>query len=156
MTGLLLTNAFSLDNDIFTTIKRYGVLEGKLISEERCLSYTRIKPEMGLNPELYLNRRLPAVWPSKGQIKFKNYYVKYRNDLNYVLENINLTIFPGEKVGVVGRTGAGKSTIINSILRMMEADSGKIEIDEINIAHVPLSTLRKSITVILQVNLIIY
>ena len=53
---------------------------------------------MGLNPELYIHKALPKIWPINGQIRFKNYYVKYRNDLNYVLENINLTILPGEKV----------------------------------------------------------
>ena len=79
---------------------------------------------------------------------FKNLSVSYRPFLPAVLKNISLTINAGEKIGVVGRTGAGKSSIILSLLRIMEPDSGHIEIDGVNICDVNLYDLRSNITII--------
>ncbi len=90
-------------------------------------------------------------WPEKGKIIFENFSVKYRKNLKKVLKKINLEISPGEKVGIIGRTGAGKSTINNAILRILEAYEGRILIDEIDISNLPLDILRSRITSILQV-----
>jgi ATP-binding cassette subfamily C (CFTR/MRP) protein 1 len=74
----------------------------------------------------------------------------YREGLPAVLRNLSFTISPGEKVGVVGRTGAGKSTLISAILRMVESTSGAISLDDKNTRDIPLRDLRSSITLISQ------
>jgi ABC-type multidrug transport system fused ATPase/permease subunit len=68
-------------------------------------------------------------WPSSGEINFKNFWTKYRPDLDYVIKGLNFSIKAGEKIGVCGRTGAGKSTIILSILRVLKAVKGNLIID---------------------------
>ena len=89
-------------------------------------------------------------WLSKGHIKFNNYSVKYREDSEFVLKNLNIDIRPGEKIGIVGRTGAGKSTFCLSIWRILEALSGSIQIDGVDISLVGLTDLREKITIIPQ------
>lgn len=84
-------------------------------------------------------------------IIFDNVSVKYREPLDFALKEINFTINPKEKIGVVGRTGAGKSTIINALIRILECSKGKIIIDAINIAEIPLYVLREKLTTIMQV-----
>ena len=77
-------------------------------------------------------------------------FARYRSELPQGLRNLNLIIRPKEKIGVVGRTGAGKSTIILSLLRILEVECGTIEIDGVDISNINLNELRKKITVILQ------
>jgi ABC-type multidrug transport system fused ATPase/permease subunit len=76
--------------------------------------------------------------------------LRYRAGLPLILCDLNFTINPGEKIGIVGRTGAGKSTIISSILRLIEPTSGKILLDGQSIVDVPLRDLRCNVTLILQ------
>ena len=87
-------------------------------------------------------------WLSKGEIIFKNFSLRYRPQLPLALKNLNIRIKAGEKIGVVGRTGAGKSTIILGLLRIVEADSGSIEIDGVNISDLGLKDVRSGITII--------
>lgn len=89
-------------------------------------------------------------WPLTGKIRFQNYYVGYRPNTQVVLKNINLSISGGEKIGVVGRTGSGKSTLSLCLFRLLEAWKGKIEIDGMDISKVPLNRLRESLTIIPQ------
>ncbi|ESO04593.1 hypothetical protein HELRODRAFT_78768, partial [Helobdella robusta] len=93
----------------------------------------------------------PESWPTEGHIEFKDLCVKYRPDLkDDCLKNLNFDIVPKSKVGVVGETGAGKSSIIISLFRMMEARAGSISIDNRNIANVGLHELRSKLTCIPQ------
>ena len=87
---------------------------------------------------------------SKGHIKFNNYSVKYRPDTEVVIKDLSVDIKPGEKIGIVGRTGSGKSTLCLSLCRVLEAFGGNIEIDGVDISTVGLSDLRDRITVIPQ------
>ena len=89
-------------------------------------------------------------WVSKGRIEFINYSVRYRPDTEIVLDSMNVNIKAGEKIGVVGRTGAGKSTLCLAICRFLEASEGRIEIDGVDISQVGLNDLRENITVIPQ------
>ena len=89
-------------------------------------------------------------WMSKGHIKLENFSLKYRPDTEIVLKNIDIDIKPGEKVGIVGRTGAGKSTLCLALCRIIEKLEGCIKIDGIDIADVGLADLRDRITIIPQ------
>jgi len=90
-------------------------------------------------------------WPSKGEITFLNFEVRYREDLEPVLRKISFNVGGGEKVGIVGRTGAGKSSLTLSLFRIIEATSGRIFVDGINISKIDLHTLRSRLTIIPQV-----
>jgi ATP-binding cassette, subfamily C (CFTR/MRP), member 1 len=89
-------------------------------------------------------------WMSDGKIEFCSYSVKYRPDTEIVLNDISITINPREKIGVVGRTGAGKSTLCIAICRIIERQSGCIKIDGIDINTLGLADLRSQITIIPQ------
>ena len=90
-------------------------------------------------------------WPFKGNIEFKNYYLRYTEELDDVLKKLNLSITAGEKIGIVGRTGAGKSSLALALFRMIEFSKGEIEIDGLNIANIGLHDLRHKLTIIPQV-----
>ncbi len=84
----------------------------------------------------------------EGEIKFENLTLKYREELPFVLKDLSFHIKPQEKIGIVGRTGSGKSTILLALLRVLEASSGNILIDGINIKTLSLLDLRKHLTLI--------
>uniref|UniRef100_A0A8C0H8B4 Multidrug resistance-associated protein 1 n=1 Tax=Chelonoidis abingdonii TaxID=106734 RepID=A0A8C0H8B4_CHEAB len=89
-------------------------------------------------------------WPHEGQVEFRGYGLRYREDLDLVLKNINVTIKGGEKVGIVGRTGAGKSSLTLGLFRINESAEGEIIIDGVNVAKIGLHDLRFKITIIPQ------
>ena len=94
--------------------------------------------------------KAPENWPSKGEISFNNVMLRYRPNTDIVLNSLDLKVQAGHKIGVVGRTGAGKSTICMALTRIVELDGGSIEIDGKDIAKVPLENLREQITMIPQ------
>ena len=81
-------------------------------------------------------------WPAEGRIEFSEYATAYREELAPVLTNFNLTVRPGEKVGLVGRTGAGKSSIGLALFRILEAREGSLKIDGLNTADIGLQERR--------------
>lgn len=89
-------------------------------------------------------------WPQKGNIAFKEVCLRYRPTTDIVLNNLSFEVKPGVKVGVVGRTGAGKSTLGLAMLRILELQSGKIEIDGVDISKIGLDDLRQKVTTIPQ------
>ena len=93
---------------------------------------------------------MPSSWPSSGQIEFDNVFLRYRPTTELVLKGLTFNISAGAKVGIVGRTGAGKSTISLSLSRIVEIESGSIKIDGLNISEMPLQTVRDNITIIPQ------
>lgn len=94
---------------------------------------------------------LPDSWPNGGRIEFQNYSTGYNHDSNLSLKNINCTITESEKVGIVGRTGAGKSSLSLALFRIIEAFSGKILIDKIDISVIGLHDLRTRMAIVPQV-----
>jgi ATP-binding cassette subfamily C (CFTR/MRP) protein 1 len=117
---------------------------------ERIKEYIDIKQE----PEWILEEKKPhKSWPDNGHIVFDNYYLRYREELEDVLNNLNVEIMPGEKIGIVGRTGAGKSSLTLALFRMIEFCKGDIIIDNINIKTIGLHDLRHKLTIIPQVSL---
>lgn len=103
-----------------------------------------------MNVETFEIKVVPDEWPSKGKIEFINYSVGYRPGCQIVLKSLNLNIQGGEKIGVVGRTGSGKSTMSLCLFRLLEAWGGSIQIDGLDISQIPLYKLRESLTIIPQ------
>ncbi|CAG9575807.1 unnamed protein product [Danaus chrysippus] len=118
----------------------------QLTSVERVLEYTRIETEENLFEGL---QTVPSAWPNQGRIEFQNVYLKYAPDEAPVLKNLNITIESGWKVGIVGRTGAGKSSLISALFRFAYID-GKLVIDGIETSLVAKQNLRSKISIIPQ------
>ena len=145
--GIMLTYSLILQEDIIEFLTYFSYFENTMTKAERSLSYTKIISERPhyLDSDIKLNK-----WPSKGEIEFKNIFVKYRNDTELVLKDINFHLNSGEHLGIVGRTGSGKSTIALCIFRILESSSGKIYIDGEDISSIGLKKLRENITIIPQ------
>ena len=147
--GIMFTYSLLLENGLANTFSMFSEMETSMISMERCYKYTQLTPER--NFVLPEDENLKENnWPNIGKMIFKDLSVKYRPDTEIVLKNINFEISPGEKVGICGRTGSGKSTLCLSIFRLIEPYTGTIFIDDIDIQKIGLDLLRKSLTYIPQ------
>lgn len=87
-------------------------------------------------------RNVDAAWPEKGEIEFHDYGARYRPGLDLALRDLSMNVSPKEKIGIVGRTGAGKSSMSLSLFRIIEAAEGNITIDGVDIASLRLFDLR--------------
>jgi len=97
--------------------------------------------------------RLGKEWPGRGEIQIDHLATRYRPKLNLVLSGINAQIRPGEQIGIVGRTGAGKTTLAMAIFRLVEPCDGRIQIDGIDLARLGLRDIRSRLSIVPQVNL---
>ncbi|KAL0004487.1 hypothetical protein SO802_012048 [Lithocarpus litseifolius] len=122
-------------------------VENKMISVERILQFTNIPSEAPLVIE---DHRPKPEWPTDGRIELESLHVQYNPALPMVLKGITCT-FPGEKkIGVVGRTGSGKSTLIQALFRVVEPSGGRILIDGVDICKIGLQDLRSRLGIIPQ------
>jgi ATP-binding cassette subfamily C (CFTR/MRP) protein 4 len=169
--GLILSQIINLAGAFQWTVRQSAEVENQMVSVERLLEYTELPIE-----EIDLKEpkpsSLPSAWPAAGAISFNNVWMKYRPDLPHVLRGVTLEIAAGTKIGVVGRTGAGKSSLLLALLRLVEPErrpeapatasnatisvvtAGQaicgISIDGVDIASVSLSSLRRAISTIPQ------
>ena len=120
--------------------------ESELVSFQRCLKVLEIPQEA---PQI-IPRILTESFPKSGNISFENFSLKYRPTTETVLKNLSFEIKNGEKIGVVGRTGAGKSTLCLALCRIVEAQTGWIKIGGVDISELGLQDLREKITIIPQ------
>ncbi len=90
------------------------------------------------------------TWVSDGRIQFTDVAIRYHDGMPFALKYLNLDVLPGKRVGIVGRTGAGKSSLMKSLLRTVELNTGKILIDGIDISRLSLHALRSNVTFIPQ------
>ncbi|KAI4256442.1 MAG: hypothetical protein L6R42_006221 [Xanthoria sp. 1 TBL-2021] len=145
--GLSMTYAVMFSENILWLVRLYSVNEQNMNAVERLKEYMDVEQEAAaIKPEA----RPPGNWPSGGAIEFINYSTRYRSDLDPVLKNVTFQVHPGERVGIVGRTGAGKSSLALALFRGLEAEEGKIVIDGVDIGLIGLQDLRESITVVPQ------
>lgn len=114
---------------------------------ERLKEYTEIEVEA---PWTIDSNRTPEGWPPQGKVTFNNYSTRYRKGLDLVVKRINADVTSGQKIGIVGRTGAGKSSLTLALFRMIEAAEGSIHIDDKDISKIGLHDLRSNITIIPQ------
>ena len=126
-------------------VRQYSETESYMTSAERVITYTKIQPEPG-----YQNQsQPPADWPDRGQVKLQNLGLVYYNGGPDVLKGVNFTISPCEKVGIAGRTGAGKSSLVSAVFRMPEP-TGDVIIDDVSITEINLQRARRVMSVITQ------
>ena len=121
-------------------------LEGDLVSYDRCVKMLEIPQEA----KQHINNPHLKDWPKEGNIEFSDYTLRYRPETEIVLKNLSFSVKSKEKIGIVGRTGAGKSTICLALCRIVEATSGSILIDGVDIKTLGLADLREKITIIPQ------
>ncbi|CAH1738398.1 unnamed protein product [Aphis gossypii] len=145
--GLAITQAIGLTSLFQWVVRQSAELENQMTSVERVLEYTNIPQESPL--ESAPDKKPSKIWPREGQITFKQFYLRYDPDAPFVLNALNFNIAPAEKIGIVGRTGAGKSSLISALFRLA-FNEGQIFIDDIEIHELGLHDLRSKISIIPQ------
>ena len=147
MVGLSLSYALQITQTLNWIVRMTVEVETNIVSVERIKEYADLKSEA---PLIIEGHRPPKQWPAQGDIRFNNYSTRYRPELDLVLKQINIHIKPNEKVGIVGRTGAGKSSLTLALFRMIEASEGNIVIDGVSINEIGLYDLRHKLSIIPQ------
>ena len=144
--GLVLSYILSIVQMIQFSVRQLAEVENAMNATERIHYYgTELEEEAPLHLT-----QVPASWPDKGQIVFDDVQMRYRAGLPLVLQGLNMTVTGGERIGVVGRTGAGKSSIMSALFRLVELSGGSIFIDGVNVATVGLRDLRSRLAIIPQ------
>ncbi|XP_054751630.2 ATP-binding cassette sub-family C member 9-like [Lytechinus pictus] len=144
LVGLAISYALEVSLYMNFMVRQCSDLELQMNAVERVRFYSEVPTEdyNGLEP--------PPDWPSRGEIQFEDISVRYSHDLDPVLHDVSLDIFSQEKLGICGRTGSGKSSLTLALFRMIDTFKGRILIDGIDIASVPLRTLRQRLSIIPQ------
>ncbi|KAJ9151903.1 p-loop containing nucleoside triphosphate hydrolase protein [Pleurostoma richardsiae] len=144
LAGFALAFALEFANCIMWTVRLYANVELNMNAAERIIEYAELPTESldGVNP--------PAAWPTAGRIEVDNLVVSYALDLPPVLKGLTFSVNSNERVGVIGRTGAGKSSLTLALFRFLEARSGSIHIDGLDISKIKLHDLRSRLAIIPQ------
>ena len=148
--GVLLRYSISFCDQLCFFIKQIGNIQNEMVHFERCEQYCNVIQEKYIpstpNCPFLSKKKFTINIP---QIEFQNYTASYR-DKEIVLRNVSLVIYPREKIGIVGRTGSGKSSLVNGLFRIFEPLNGRILISGIDISKIPLVQLRKEICIVPQ------
>ncbi|KAL1778841.1 multidrug resistance-associated protein 1 [Sigmodon hispidus] len=147
LVGLSVSYSLQITSYLNWLVRMSSEMETNIVAVERLQEYSETEKEA---PWQIQETAPPSTWPHSGRVEFRDYCLRYREDLDLVLKNINVTIEGGEKVGIVGRTGAGKSSLTLGLFRINESAEGEIIIDGVNIAKIGLHNLRFKITIIPQ------
>jgi ATP-binding cassette subfamily C (CFTR/MRP) protein 1 len=144
-----LAYSFQLTTYLKYLVRISATGEAQMNAVERIKYYTDTIPKEGSLPGELHETQIPASWPDKGTIEAKDISMRYR-DGPLVLKNISFNVHEKEKVGVAGRTGSGKSSLMVALFRIQELSDGKLYIDNLDVATVPLSVLRRKLGIIPQ------
>uniref|UniRef100_A0A8C1NE13 ATP-binding cassette, sub-family C (CFTR/MRP), member 3 n=1 Tax=Cyprinus carpio TaxID=7962 RepID=A0A8C1NE13_CYPCA len=147
LVGLSVSYALQVTMSLNWMVRMTSDLESNIVAVERVKEYSETVTEA---PWIVKDKQPPPDWPPKGNVEFIDYSVRYREGLDLVLRNISLEVKGGEKIGIVGRTGAGKSSMTLCLFRLLEAADGEIVIDEVKISEIGLHDLRSKLTIIPQ------
>ncbi|XP_027626858.1 multidrug resistance-associated protein 1 [Tupaia chinensis] len=147
LVGLSVSYSLQVTTYLNWLVRMSSEMETNIVAVERLQEYSETEKEA---PWEIQETAPPSTWPQVGRVEFRDYGLRYREDLDLVLKHINVTIEGGEKVGIVGRTGAGKSSLTLGLFRITESAQGEIIIDGVNIAKIGLHSLRFKITIIPQ------
>ncbi|XP_050370622.1 ABC transporter C family member 12-like isoform X2 [Argentina anserina] len=145
--GLLLTYTLNITSMLSDVLRRASRAENSLNAVERVGTYIELPSEA---PAVIESNRPPHGWPSSGSIKFEDVVLRYRPGLPPVLHGLSFKVSASEKLGIVGRTGAGKSSMINALFRIVEIEKGSILIDGFDVGKFGLADLRKVLSIIPQ------
>lgn len=146
--GLLLSYVFQIASQLTVLIKTYTQVENEMNSAERLSEYAFDIPQEA--PHVITELTPSPNWPEQGCITFEKVNMAYRPGLPLVLKNLNFDVKSTEKIGICGRTGAGKSSIMSALYRLSELDSGRIIIDGEDISRLGLHALRTKLSIIPQ------
>jgi ATP-binding cassette, subfamily C (CFTR/MRP), member 1 len=146
LAGLAISYALAVTQSLNWSVRMASDMDANMVAVERVQEYMKLDSEASRNTDL--DDRI--VWPTRGEIEFRHVKLRYRPELPMILKGLTLRIPGGAKVGVVGRTGAGKSTIMVALMRIVEVSDGTIYIDDVDTSKVGLSKLRSSMAVIPQ------
>ncbi|XP_009076870.1 PREDICTED: multidrug resistance-associated protein 7 [Acanthisitta chloris] len=146
LVGLALSYALSVTNLLSGLISSFTHTETMMVSVERTEEYTTDIP---MEPQEKMVQ-VAADWPSQGLVEFQQVVLAYRAGLPNALDGVSFTVYPGEKLGIVGRTGSGKSTLFLALFRMLELKSGRILLDGVDSQLVGLEELRSRLAIIPQ------
>ncbi|KAJ3191005.1 hypothetical protein HK101_008174 [Irineochytrium annulatum] len=147
LVGLALTYSLNVTQSLNWMVRQSCEIETNIVAVERIKEYVELPQEA---PYQIPNAVSSPGWPEHGVIEFKNYSTRYREGLDLVLNNISFAVKPNEKIGIVGRTGAGKSSLTLALFRIIEAVDGEIVIDSKDISKMGLYDLRSRMTIIPQ------
>ena len=148
LAGLAISYALSVTQSLNWSVRMASDFEANMVAVERVEQYCEIQSEAARSTAL--DFKVPANWPENGEIVFSGAKLRYRPELPLVLKGLDIRIPAGSKVGVVGRTGAGKSTLMVAMLRIVELCEGRILIDGIDHSQLGLAKVRSKISVIPQ------
>jgi len=147
-TGVTLSYIIMTQQSFGWLVRQVAELENDMNSVERIIHY-------GKNLEQEPPHEIPetkpkAPWPAEGRVEIKDVVLRYRPELPDVLRGLSMDVAPGEKVGIVGRTGAGKSSIMTALYRLVELSAGSISIDGVDVSRIGLKDLRSAVAIIPQ------
>uniref|UniRef100_A0AAR2K3M6 ATP-binding cassette sub-family C member 5 n=1 Tax=Pygocentrus nattereri TaxID=42514 RepID=A0AAR2K3M6_PYGNA len=149
--GLAISYAVQLTGLFQFTVRLLSETEARFTSVERINHYIKVSVSVTHAPQQVSGPSAPDPdWPQQGSISLQNVEMRYRPELPLVLKNLTFSILPEETVGIIGRTGSGKSSLGVALFRLVELSGGSIIIDGVNIAHVGLEALRSKLSVIPQ------
>ncbi|XP_023687022.1 ATP-binding cassette sub-family C member 3 isoform X2 [Paramormyrops kingsleyae] len=147
LVGFSVSYALQVTMSLNWMVRMSSDLESNIVAVERVKEYAETETEA---PWEVMEKKPPAEWPQTGKVEFHDYSVRYREGLDLVLRNLTLSVKGGEKIGIVGRTGAGKSSMTLCLFRLLEAASGEITIDGVKVSEIGLHDLRSKLTIIPQ------
>lgn len=146
--GLAVLNVISFSSSLTWIVKQYTALETSIGAVSRLKKFTATTPNENLQSE---NELAPRAWPEHGAIEFRNLLASYYSSGYLVLKGIDMSIRPGEKIGICGRTGSGKSSLIMTLLRLLEiSQESSIIVDNVDITKIPRQIVRSRLNAIPQ------
>jgi ABC-type multidrug transport system fused ATPase/permease subunit len=146
--GFLMSLTIGLDAIMQWLTRSLSLIESKMVSIERIIEYKSL-PSEHIDIKI-TDSQIPLKWPTQGEVIIINLIASYRKDLPIIINNLNISFEAGKKIGIIGRTGAGKSTIFQAFYRMLYFHSGQIIVDGIDITRLPLDIARGVFAIVPQ------